>query len=98
MRHPFELTSAELKDLELDFGELIPDEEAAKVNGGGDVTTQALGEEGGDVTTQALGEEGGSVTTQALGEEGGATTQALGEEGGGVTTQALGEEGGYFPI
>lgn len=59
MRHPFELTSAELKDLELDFGEPLTDEEAAKVSGGENLTTQALGEEGGGATTQALGEEGG---------------------------------------
>ncbi len=87
MRHPFELTSAELQDMELDFGEPLTDKEAAKVSGGGEATTQALGEEGGGVTTLALGEEGGGVTTQALG-----------EEGGGATTQALGEEGGGFPI
>lgn len=70
--------------------------------GGGGVTTQALGEEGagGGATTEALGEEGGPrPSTRALGEEGGRpqiTTKALGEEGGGgqLTTQALGEEGG----
>lgn len=55
--------------------------------GGGQATTQVVGEEGGGVTTQALGEEGGQATTRAVGEEGGrppleATTKALGEEGG----------------
>ncbi len=58
------------------------------------VTTFALGEQGGGrVTTRALGEEGGRVTTYAVGEEGSYyyypprrrryyTTYALGEEGG----------------
>ena len=41
MRHPFELTSAELENLELDFGELLTNEEAAQVGGGGELTTRA---------------------------------------------------------
>ena len=72
MRHPFELTSTELENLELDFVELLElltNEEAAQVIGGVKFTTKALGEEGG-------------ATTLALGEEGGATTLALGEKGG----------------
>ena len=87
MRHPFELTSAELENLELDFGELLTDEEAAQVGGGGELTTRALGEEGVRATTLALGEEGGGgplpYTSHALGEEGG---------GGPFTILALGEE------
>lgn len=47
-------------------------------------TTLAVGEEGGGgVTTLAIGEEGPIATTLAIGEEGPiATTLALGEEGG----------------
>ncbi len=81
MRHPFELTSAELENLELDFGELLPDEEAAQVSGGcgcyGDtiqpvdkLTTTAVGEEGGCIFPPAP--EPPTVTTFAVGEEGGA--------------------------
>ena len=60
MRHPFELTSAELENLELDSenleldsGELLTDEEISQVSGGGCCTYPST------VTTFALGEEGG---------------------------------------
>ena len=62
MRHPFELTSAELENLELDSGvekleldsgELLTDEEISQVSGGGGCTPPPT------VTTFALGEEGG---------------------------------------
>ncbi len=70
MRHPFELTSAELENLELDFGELLTDEEAAQVSGGccGSCgpTTPPVDEEEGSVTTAALGEEGGCIFPHAL--------------------------------
>jgi hypothetical protein len=50
-------------------------------------TTLAVGEEGGGtVTTLAIGEEGGCFTTFRVGEEGPIyTTLALGEEGGGAS-------------
>ena len=81
MRHPFELKTIEIADIEtFEHDEVLKltDEEAKQISGGGEaeLTTLALGEEGGSpgVTTLALGEEGGSpstVTTLALGEEGG---------------------------
>ena len=67
--------------------------------GGGQVTTQVVGEEGAggsQATTRALGEEG-NAPTQLQQEHGGATTHAIGEEGGQATTRAVGEEGGRPP-
>lgn len=65
--------------------------------GGGQVTTQALGEEGG---APPNGPGGGTVTTYALGEEGGAYPRPPSQppsQPGPVTTYALGEEGGSHP-
>ncbi|MDJ0616839.1 MAG: hypothetical protein QNJ63_08850 [Calothrix sp. MO_192.B10] len=80
MKHPFSLDITELESLAWEMTQLS-NEEAEKVSGGTDVTTQAVGEEGGDTnpiaTTQAVGEEGGDtnpITTAAVGEEGGAGT------------------------
>jgi hypothetical protein len=67
----------------------------AEAGGKPPILTNAIGEDGGGkVTTLAVGEEGGA-STRAVGEEG-AATKALREAGGGpiMTTKAIGEEGG----
>lgn len=72
MSHPFDLELCDLESIELDFGEELTNEEAAKVVGGRKQpkehkdkdkvsTTLAVGEEGGEFTTLALGEEGGNL-------------------------------------
>ena len=114
MRHPFALDPEELENLELDFEELLTDEEAAQV-GGGYYDIQCIsqpcpGSEGGDATTEALGEEGGyypwpQPTPYPIDfpypiKPPEITTFALGEEGGEpVLTKALYENGEYpYPI
>ncbi len=84
MSHPFDLDISDLEAIKLDFEEEVTDQEAATVGGGRKVVNG-----GGSVTTLALGEEGGSIqpiipiiqpelpiyTTLAMGEEGGGFLQ-----------------------
>lgn len=98
MKHPFDLSAAELETLDLEFEEDLPLNDPNLVSGGLRFTTQEIGEEGGSSGWLPHLPKGfppihiprppiatphpPQVTTLALGEEGGVTTLALGEEGG----------------
>ncbi|MEG4198859.1 hypothetical protein [Microcoleus sp. Pol12A5] len=100
MNHPFDLDIADLEAINLDFEEILTDEQAAHIGGGIRFTTLALGEEGGGGPIQC-------ISAPCPGSEGGGgfpppppifdppvTTLAIGEEGGGPYTKAWFEGGG----
>src|SRR6476620_12119279 len=101
MNHPFDLDIADLEAINLDFEEILTDEQAAHIGGGIRFTTLALGEEGGGGPIQC-------ISAPCPGSEGGGgfpvsrppvfpppvTTHAIGEEGGSPYTQAWFEGGG----
>ena len=49
MNHPFDLDPAELEARDLDFEEMLSDEQAAHIGGGTIFTTLAVGEEGSGI-------------------------------------------------
>jgi len=82
MHHPFDLDTADLKAMDLDFEEPLTDEQTAHIGGALMATTMMVGEEGGGyppkpipidppMTTMAIGEEGGGYYTKAWSECGG---------------------------
>jgi len=103
MHHPFDLDTADLLAMDLDFEEPLTDEQAAHVGGGLMATTMMVGEEGGGyppisidppMTTMMVGEEGGGYPPKPIPIDPPMTTMALGEEGGGYYTKAWSECGG----
>lgn len=101
MKHPFDLSAAELETLDLEFEEDLVLDELETTTGGLRLTTLALGEEGGSgdyfprppKRWPPIYPPHPPITPPIKPPE--VTTLALGEEGG-VTTLALGEEGGEW--
>lgn len=97
MRHPFDLTLADLEAIDLEFEEPLTPEEAAQVGGGLIYTTLALGEEGGSYPPHPAPfpkpPRRHPLPPRPI-HPPEVTTMAIGEEGGEMTTMAIGEEGG----
>jgi len=102
MNHPFDLDPAELEAMDLDFEEMLTEEEAAHIGGGISYTTMALGEGGGGpvqcISAPCPGSEGGGgfPFPRPRVFDPPASTDAIGEEGGGWTQAWF--EGGGGPI
>lgn len=97
MNHPFDLDSADLLAMDLDFEETLTDEQAADI-GGGRMTTMMVGEEGGEIqciSAPCPGSEGGEgYPPNPIPIDPPMSTMAIGEEGGGPYTTAWSECGG----
>ena len=98
MNHPFDLDTADLEAMDLDFEETLTDEQAAHIGGGLMATTLAIGEEGGGIQCISApcpgSESGGGYPPKPIPIDPPMTTMALGEEGGGHYTKAWFEGGG----
>lgn len=98
MNHPFDLDSADLLAMDLDFEETLTDEQAADIGGGLIAITMMVGEEGGGIqciSAPCPGSEGGEgYPPKPIPIDPPMSTMAIGEEGGGYYTKAWSECGG----
>lgn len=98
MHHPFDLDTADLLAMDLDFEEPLTDEQTADIGGGRMAITMMVGEAGGGIQCISApcpgSETGGGFPPKPIPIDPPMTTMTIGEEGGGPYTKAWSECGG----